>query len=36
MIPKSTKEERIRSNAQVGDFELTEQDMAEIDALGKS
>jgi diketogulonate reductase-like aldo/keto reductase len=36
VIPKSTKEERIRSNAQVADFELTEQDMTDIDALGKS
>jgi diketogulonate reductase-like aldo/keto reductase len=34
VIPKSTKEERIRSNTQVGDFELSDQDMAEIDALG--
>lgn len=35
VIPKSTKEERIRSNAQVGDFELSGQDMAELDALGE-
>ena len=35
VIPKSAKEERIRANAQVGDFELTESDMLEIDALGK-
>lgn len=33
VIPKSEKEERIRANAQVGDLELTEQDMAELDAL---
>ena len=36
VIPKSVKEERIRANAQVGDFELTDADMAEIDALGKA
>ena len=34
VIPKSEKEERIVANAQVGDFTLSEQDMAEIDALG--
>lgn len=34
VIPKSAKEERIRSNAQVGDLELTDRDMAELDALG--
>lgn len=33
VIPKSVKEERIRSNAQVGDFELTEQEMTELDAV---
>lgn len=36
VIPKSVREERIRANAQVGDFELTEADMHEIDALGKA
>ena len=35
VIPKSEKEERIVANAQVGDFTLSEQDMAEIDALGQ-
>ena len=34
VIPKSSQEERIRSNAEVGDLVLTEQDMAELDALG--
>ena len=34
VIPKSEKEERIRANAQVGDLELSKQDMAELDALG--
>lgn len=36
VIPKSAREERIRTNAQVGDVELTDADMAEIDALGKA
>ena len=36
VIPKSAKEERIRANAQVGDVELTEADMHEIDILGKA
>ena len=36
VIPKSVKEERIRANAQVGDFELTDADMAEIDSLDKA
>jgi diketogulonate reductase-like aldo/keto reductase len=35
-IPKSTKVERIRSNADVGGFELSPADMAALDALGKS
>ena len=34
VIPKSSHEERIRSNAEVGDLALTEQDMAELNALG--
>lgn len=34
VIPKSVQEERIRANAQVGDFELTDADMAGIDGLG--
>jgi diketogulonate reductase-like aldo/keto reductase len=33
-IPKSTNEERIISNADVGDFELSTEDMARMDALG--
>jgi 2,5-diketo-D-gluconate reductase A len=33
VIPKSVNAERIRANADVGGFSLTEQDMAEIDAL---
>ena len=33
-IPKSTKAERIRSNADVGGFELTADDMAALDGLG--
>jgi diketogulonate reductase-like aldo/keto reductase len=35
VIPKSTKVGRIRSNADVGGFTLTEQEMAELDALGR-
>ena len=34
VIPKSEKEERIVANAQVGDLELSTDDMAAIDALG--
>jgi diketogulonate reductase-like aldo/keto reductase len=34
VIPKSVRAERIRSNADVGGFELTDQDMAAIDRLG--
>jgi len=33
-IPKSSKPERIRANADVGGFELSEEDMAALDALG--
>jgi 2,5-diketo-D-gluconate reductase A len=36
VIPKSLKEERIRSNADVADFTLTDDEMAAIDALGRS
>jgi diketogulonate reductase-like aldo/keto reductase len=35
-IPKSTKEHRIIENASVFDFELTEEDMARIDALNEN
>jgi 2,5-diketo-D-gluconate reductase A len=36
VIPKSRKADRIRSNADVGGFELTADDMAALDRLGKS
>lgn len=36
IIPKSTQEERILSNAQLFDFEIEEEDMAIIDTLNKS
>jgi 2,5-diketo-D-gluconate reductase A len=35
VIPKSVHEERIRANAEVAGFTLTDQDMAALDALGK-
>ena len=34
VIPKSTRAERIRSNADVGAFTLTGEEMAALDALG--
>jgi diketogulonate reductase-like aldo/keto reductase len=34
VIPKSTKPDRIRSNADVAGFSLTDDDMAALDALG--
>jgi diketogulonate reductase-like aldo/keto reductase len=34
VIPKSVKAERIRSNADVADFSLTDDDMSALDALG--
>jgi diketogulonate reductase-like aldo/keto reductase len=34
VIPRSSKAERIRENAQVDDFELAADDMAALDALG--
>ena len=35
VIPKSTQQDRIRSNFDVADLELTEEDMAALDSLGK-
>jgi methylglyoxal/glyoxal reductase len=35
-IPKSVKEHRIKENADIFDFELTEEDMAKLDALNKN
>ncbi|MCY7929324.1 aldo/keto reductase YtbE, partial [Bacillus inaquosorum] len=35
-IPKSTKEHRIKENASVFDFELTQGDMNRIDALNEN
>lgn len=34
VIPKSRNAERIRSNGDVGGLELTDDDMAALDALG--
>jgi diketogulonate reductase-like aldo/keto reductase len=34
VIPKSARAERIRSNADVGAFRLSQQDVAAMDALG--
>ena len=35
-IPKSSTPERIRSNAEIGDVELTAKDLAALDATGRS
>jgi 2,5-diketo-D-gluconate reductase A len=35
VIPKSAKPDRIRSNADVGGFSLTDEDMAALDGLGR-
>ncbi len=35
-IPKSVRRERIEENAQIFDFELTEEDMQQIDALDRN
>jgi methylglyoxal/glyoxal reductase len=35
-IPKSVKEHRIRENADVFDFELSQEDMDKLDALNKN
>ena len=36
VIPKSVNADRIRSNADVGGFELTDDDLASLDALGST
>jgi 2,5-diketo-D-gluconate reductase A len=36
VIPKSRSADRIRSNADVGDFELSSDDMAALDGLGRA
>ena len=36
MIPKSTHRERIEENAQIFDFTLSDQDLADLDALDQT
>jgi 2,5-diketo-D-gluconate reductase A len=36
VIPKSSRQDRIRSNALVFDFELDDDTMAELDALDRT